>query len=302
MVFLGGNCKRRPEEVAQMLPRMGAVANLRRNRAAQGSQRALRRFMFEGLMTQAQVSTSEHPAGPQIAATPGRLLLSWAAILFAVFFFAPYYLTCIYLLADPPFPAVILRSAIRRGGVSYEWRDLDRISPYLVAEVIAAEDGRYCRHRGVDWAALEAAAEAFAGGRKRGGGSTIPMQTAKNLFLWNRPAILRKPFEIPLAYYIDLVLGKRRVMEIYLNIIEWGPGLYGAEAAARHHFGIAAAALSAQQAAQLAAALPNPRRRDAGRPTSRLFAFAERIKTRAARQANAASCVISKRAPQFDDD
>ena len=160
----------------------------------------------------------------------------------------------------------MLRQALAGRGAEYEWRDLDRISPNLVIQVIAAEDGRYCSHWGVDWSALDAAADAFAEGRAKGGGSTISMQAAKNLFLWNRPAFLRKPFELPLATYMDFVLGKQRLMEIYLNIVEWAPGVYGAEAAARHHFGKSADELDPQEAAQLAAALPNPKRRNAGRP------------------------------------
>jgi monofunctional biosynthetic peptidoglycan transglycosylase len=219
--------------------------------------------------------------------------LRWAAIGFTVFFYAPYYLTCLYILADPPFSAHMLRRALTLRSVNYAWRDLDRISPSLVAQVVAAEDGRYCEHWGVDWDALDAAAGAFAGGRAKGGGSTISMQTAKNLFLWNRPAVLRKPFEIPLAYYMDFVLGKRRLMEIYLNIVEWAPGVYGAEAAARYHFHKSAASLTAQEAAQLAAALPNPKRRNAGRPGPRVFAFAERIRARAARQRRGTTCVLS---------
>jgi monofunctional biosynthetic peptidoglycan transglycosylase len=226
----------------------------------------------------------------------GRIL-RWAAIGFTIFFFVPYYLTCLYILVDPPLSALMLRRALALRSVDYEWRDLDRISPNLVTQVIASEDGRYCAHWGVDWHALGSAAGAFAGGRSKGGGSTISMQAAKNLFLWNRPATLRKPFEIPLALYMDFVLGKRRLMEIYLNIAELAPGVYGAEAAARYHFGKSAASLTAEEAAQLAAALPNPKRRDAGRPSPRLFAFAERIRARAARFRGRAACVLGRETP-----
>jgi monofunctional biosynthetic peptidoglycan transglycosylase len=219
-------------------------------------------------------------------------VLRWAAIGFTVFFFAPYYLTCLYILADPPVSALMLRRALALRSVDYEWRDLDRISPNLVTQVIASEDGRYCAHWGVDWHALGSAAGAFAGGHTKGGGSTISMQAAKNLFLWNWPALPRKPFEIPLALYMDFVLGKRRLMEIYLNIVEWAPGVYGAEAAARHHFHKSAASLTPQEAAQLAAALPNPKRRNAGRPGPRVFAFAQRIRERAGRQRGGAACVL----------
>jgi monofunctional glycosyltransferase len=233
------------------------------------------------------------PAAPQVRRRfTRRRALRWAAVAFAVFFFTPYYLTCLYIVADPPVSALMLRRALALRSVDYEWRDLDRISPNLVTQVIASEDGRYCAHWGVDWHALLSAAGAAARGHSKGGGSTISMQAAKNLFLWNSPAFLRKPFEIPLALYTDLVLGKRRLMEIYLNIVEWAPGVYGAEAAAQHHFQKSAASLTAQEAAQLAAALPNPKRRDAGRPGPRVFAFAQRIRERAARFRGRGACVL----------
>jgi monofunctional biosynthetic peptidoglycan transglycosylase len=235
--------------------------------------------------------------------TRGRVL-RWAAIGCTVFFFAPYYLTCLYIVADPPFSALMARRALALRSVDYEWRDLDHISSNLVTQVVASEDGRYCKHWGVDWHALSSAAGAFAGGHSKGGGSTISMQAAKNLFLWSRPAFLRKPFEIPLALYMDLVLGKRRLMEIYLNIVEWAPGVYGAEAAARYHFDKSAAWLTAQEAAQLAAALPNPKRRDAGQPSARVFAFAQRIRARAAQFRGRAACVLGGGAApdEFDDE
>lgn len=226
-----------------------------------------------------------------------RRLLRWAAIGFCLFFFLPYYLTCLYTLMDPPVSSIMLRKALLGRGIGYRWRDLSQISPALIVQVIAAEDGRFCRHWGVDWSALDRAADAFAEGRPKGGGSTITMQTAKNLFLWNKPAFLRKPFEIPLAYYMDFVLGKRRVMEIYLNIVEWAPGVYGAEAAARYHFHKSAHELNGQEAAQLAAALPNPRRRNAGRPGPRVFALAQRLRARAAAQRRNAGCVLGKQEP-----
>ena len=166
-----------------------------------------------------------------------KRILRIALAAFAVFLLTPYLLTTLYIFVDPPFSALMLRQALTGGSVSYEWRDLDQISPNLIAQVVASEDGRFCKHHGVDWTALDKAADAVVDGKPKGGGSTITMQTAKNLFLWNRPAILRKPFEIPLAAFMDFVLGKARVMEIYLNIVEWAPGVYGAEAAAEHHFG-----------------------------------------------------------------
>lgn len=206
--------------------------------------------------------------------------------------FVPYYLTCLYILVDPPFSALMARRAIMGNEVNYEWRDLDRISPNLVSQVIISEDARYCEHWGVDWEAIDKAVDAVADGRPKGGGSTISMQTAKNLFLWNKPAYLRKFFEVPLAYYMDFVFGKERLMEIYLNIVEWGPGVYGAEEAARHHFQKSAANLTPQEAAQLAAALPNPSRRNAGKPGPRTYALANRLRARASRERGDAFCVL----------
>ncbi len=215
-----------------------------------------------------------------------------ALMAFAIFVVVPYYLTCLYLVIDPPFSALMMRQTLKGWGISQEWRDLNRISPNLVTQVIASEDARFCEHWGVDWNAIDKAVDAVADGRPKGGGSTISMQAAKNLFLWNKPAFLRKLFEIPLAYYMDFVLGKRRLMEIYLNIVEWAPGVYGAEAAAQHHFRISAAELSPQQAAQLAAALPNPKRRNAGRPGPRTFALANRLRARASRERDISDCVL----------
>jgi monofunctional biosynthetic peptidoglycan transglycosylase len=218
-----------------------------------------------------------------------------------VFFFPPYLLTLLYVFVDPPFSALMFRHVLTGGAVTYEWRDLDRISPNLIAQIITSEDGRFCQHHGVDWTALDRAADAVVDGKPKGGGSTITMQTAKNLFLWNRPAVLRKPFEIPLALFMDFVLGKSRVLEIYLNIVEWAPGVYGAEAAAQHHFGKSADDLTPQEAAQLAAALPNPKRRNAGNPGPRTMAFAHRLRMRALRERRDSVCVLDTGSERGED-
>ncbi len=230
-----------------------------------------------------------------------RRILRFALIALLVLLAAPYFLTPIYLFVNPPFSALMLRQAATGSNVSYIWRDLDKISPNLVAQVIVSEDGRFCKHHGVDWTALDKAAEAIAGGKPKGGASTIDMQTAKNLFLWNSPAILRKPLEIPLAYWMDAVLGKQRVMEIYLNIVEWAPGVFGAEAAARHHFGKSAAELSHDEAALLAAALPNPKRRNAGDPGPRTEALADRLLARARRERGDSVCIRTS-APESEEE
>ena len=130
--------------------------------------------------------------------------------------------------------------------------------------VIASEDARFCAHHGIDLVELQNALD-DEDGRFRGA-STITMQAVKNLFLWTGRDWVRKALEAPLALYADLVLSKRRIMEIYLNVVEWDTGIYGAEAASQHYFGVPAAKLSAAQAARLAAILPSPETRDAGNP------------------------------------
>ena len=144
---------------------------------------------------------------------------------------------------------------------------LSGIAPALPRTVMASEDARFCTHRGIDLGELRAALEDADDLSEMRGGSTIAQQTAKNLFLWQGRSVVRKALEFPLALWLDLALGKRRLMEIYLNIAEWGPdGEFGAEAGVRHAFGKAARDLTNREAALLAAILPNPRRRSAGRP------------------------------------
>jgi monofunctional glycosyltransferase len=133
--------------------------------------------------------------------------------------------------------------------------------------VVGAEDAKFCSHRGVDWGALREVMDDAEDGEVVRGGSTITQQVAKNLFLWSGRSVVRKALELPLALWIDLVLGKQRVLEIYLNIAELGPsGQFGVEAGSLYAFGRSAATLSARDAALLAAILPNPRRRSARNP------------------------------------
>ena len=134
---------------------------------------------------------------------------------------------------------------------------------------MASEDARFCQHGGVDWEALRDVVEAADEDGPARGASTIPMQTAKNLFLWPSRSYIRKGLELPVALYLDLIWPKRRMMENYLNIAEWGEGVFGAEAAARRYFGKSARDLTRREAALLATALPNPFRRNPARPSAR---------------------------------
>jgi monofunctional biosynthetic peptidoglycan transglycosylase len=167
----------------------------------------------------------------------------------------------------PPVSTLMLARWATLRPVQRVWVPLEKISPNLVAAVVMSEDARFCVHHGVDWDALqEVIADADEDGPSRGA-STIPMQTAKNLFLWPSRSAIRKGLELPLALGIDAGWPKRRIVEVYLNIAEWGPdGVFGAEAAAQRSFGKPAAALSPREAALLATALPNPIKRDAARP------------------------------------
>jgi monofunctional biosynthetic peptidoglycan transglycosylase len=168
--------------------------------------------------------------------------------------------------------------------VTRDWRALDDISPNLQRAVITAEDSRFCEHGGVDWEALHQVIEQAGPDGPARGASTIAMQTVKNLFLWQGAGYVRKPVEIVLALWADLVWSKRRELEIYLNIAQWGPGgVFGAEAGARRAFHHSAASLSRSQAARMAAALPNPVARDPRHPDAAGRHWAATVAARARR-------------------
>lgn len=159
-----------------------------------------------------------------------------------------------------PVPGTILMMQRTIGGENFRRVivPLEDISPNLVRAVIAAEDTRFCTHDGIDFEAVNQAIEERREGRSQRGASTITQQTAKNTFFWNGGGFVRKGGEAWFALFIDAVWGKRRVMEQYLNTIEWGDGIFGAEAAARVRFGKNASDLTEREAALLAAVLPNP--------------------------------------------
>jgi monofunctional biosynthetic peptidoglycan transglycosylase len=174
-------------------------------------------------------------------------------------------LIMLYRWVDPPASTLILGQRLAGTPITQRWVPLERISPNLISAVVLSEDGAFCRHHGVDWGELREAIESANDGIARGG-STISMQVVKNLFLWPSRNYIRKALEIPLTYVIEAAWSKQRILEIYLNIAEWGPGIFGAEAAARYHFRKSAAALNPREAALLAVSLPNPFDRQAGRP------------------------------------
>jgi monofunctional biosynthetic peptidoglycan transglycosylase len=190
----------------------------------------------------------------------------WLLVLVIGLLLLPYVLTPLYLVGQPVSTPMLWRWSTV-APVTRKWLPIATISPALILAVIVAEDARFCSHNGIDLQELREAIEAADDLAEARGGSTITQQVAKNLFLWPGRNFVRKGLELPLALWIDLVMPKRRILEIYLNIAEWGPhGEFGAEAGAQHAFGRSAKNLTPDQAARMAAVLPNPHRRNAGRP------------------------------------
>lgn len=183
----------------------------------------------------------------------------------------------VYSAVPPPSTLMLARWATLRA-VDRQAVPLTAISPHLVQAVIASEDQRFCLHDGVDWGAIREVVDDEDGPSR--GASTIPMQTVKNVFLWPGRSVLRKGLEIPLALGADILWGKRRMMEVYLNVAEWGEGVFGAEAAARRWFGKPARDLTRGEAALLAAVLPNPILRNPALPSRGVRAAAARIQAR----------------------
>lgn len=208
-----------------------------------------------------------------------------AALLF------PYLITPLYAVVDPV-STVMLWRRLSGARVERHYLPISRMSPALPLAVIIAEDGRFCSHHGVDLAEIREAMTEADDFEEMRGGSTITQQVAKNLFLWQGRSIVRKAMEFPLALWIDLVLSKRRIIEIYLNIAQWGPhGEFGVEAGARHAFGKSARDVSSYQAALLASVLPNPVERNARQPGPGLRRLAGLYVARAAKAPAAASCL-----------
>jgi len=193
--------------------------------------------------------------------TARNLLLIVLAVLLLPYLLAPFY------RAGHPVSTLMAWRWLTGAPVSRQWIDFSAVSPALPRSVVASEDAKFCSHHGIDWDALREVIDDAEDGEVARGGSTITQQVAKNLFLWPGRSVVRKGLEIPLAIWIDLVLPKQRILEIYLNIAEWGPsGQFGVEAGATYAFGRSASTLSPREAALLAAILPNPIRRSARNP------------------------------------
>ncbi|MEO1542255.1 MAG: monofunctional biosynthetic peptidoglycan transglycosylase [Pseudomonadota bacterium] len=187
-----------------------------------------------------------------------RRPLIWLFRAFALAAMAAVLLVFAFRWLPPPTTYYVMAEHVRLGKVARRWTPAARMSPHLPVAVIAAEDVKFCAHAGFDFEAIRAA---FEDDSRLRGGSTISQQVAKNVFLWPDRSWLRKGLEAGFTVLIELLWPKARIVEVYLNVAEFGEGVFGAEAAARHHFGRSAADLSAAEAARLAAILPNPKSR-----------------------------------------
>jgi len=225
-----------------------------------------------------------------------RALRTIGVIALVLGFIGPVLVTALYRFVPPPLTYLMVERVFEGRGFDRHWRSLEDISPTLVRAVIASEDAKFCSHHGFDFNAMEKALRhnERRPGKVRGG-STISQQTAKNVFLWPQRSYARKGLEAYFTVLTELMWGKRRIMEVYLNSIEWGPGVYGAEAAARRNFGVSARNLSPMQAARLAAILPSPLKWRAAQPGPYVQRRSGKIKARAGtvRQGGSAACVLS---------
>ncbi|NBB24352.1 monofunctional biosynthetic peptidoglycan transglycosylase [Porphyrobacter sp. SLTP] len=190
-------------------------------------------------------------------------------------------LTLVLVVAFKWIPVPVTATMLMdENGITKDWESLDNIDRNLVSAVIAAEDSRFCEHYGFDAEAIEQAMkENMEGGRIRGG-STISQQTAKNVFLWQGGGFFRKGLEAWFTFWIETIWGKRRIMEVYLNVAETGIGTYGAEAGTQRYFGHSAARLSPDEASRMAAALPSPKKRSVKSPGGWLARHGNRIERR----------------------
>ena len=181
---------------------------------------------------------------------------------------------------NPPITPVMAMEKLRGHTLRHEWLPLRDMSPQLPLAAIASEDGRFCAHWGVDWSAVNEAIKEGGGFGAFRGASTIPMQTAKNLYLWSGRSYVRKAIEVPLAYAMSVLWPKARMMEVYLNVAQFGPGIFGVEVASRYYFHKSAADLTRYEAVLLVAALPNPRFRNPARPSRRMLLVTRAVEQR----------------------
>ena len=295
-----------------------AIAQVRRDRQIERQQGAAPAQATPRIMSVVSALQPQLPIGPLVADPAARPDMSghkiwpadrrdWdykglakrglkiAGIIAAAWLALVLLLIVTYRFVNPPVSELMLQRWVFGQDISHQWVDFEDMSPNVVRAVLVSEDARFCEHNGIDFEAIEDAVEDAGSGRMRGA-STISMQVVKNLFLWPSKSFLRKAIELPLTYVLELVWPKRRIMEVYLNIAEWGPGIFGVETASRFYFKKPAKSLNEREAARLAVALPNPLTRNAGKPGpgTRRLASAVQVRMRFAPSSQTA-CIWPKR-------
>ena len=207
-----------------------------------------------------------------------RFVLAFTLLIFLV----PAFLLVLYRFEFVhPISTLMVKESLVGHGAKREWIDIDDMAPVLYHSVLSSEDGKFCSHSGVDWEALNKVIEDAIDGEKTRGASTITMQLVKNLFLWPNRSFIRKGLEVPYAMMAELILPKKRIMEIYLNIAEWDKGIFGVELAAQKYFNRSAAKIGPRYSSLLAVTLPNPKKRNAAKPTRSMDRVAKIVQRRA---------------------
>ncbi|MEM9277250.1 MAG: transglycosylase domain-containing protein [Pseudomonadota bacterium] len=191
-----------------------------------------------------------------------------------------------------PVSTLMIKESIAGSGARREWVEFEDIAPVLYQSVMMSEDGQFCSHDGIDWGALNQVIDDAIEGERTRGASTITMQLVKNLFLWPDRSFIRKGLEIPYAMMAESILGKKRIMEIYLNVAEWDEGVFGIGSASKHYFNRPAAKLGPRFSSLLAVTLPNPKGRNPAKPTRRMNALSRTIQARARASGAYIKCLV----------
>ena len=306
------------EVFARTMTVEAAIAQVRRDRQIERQQGATPAQATPRIMSVVSALQPQLPIGPLVADPAARPDMSghkaWPAdhrdwdykglarralkiigVIAAAWLALVLILIVTYRFVNPPISELMLQRWAFGEDISQQWVDFEDMSPNVVRAVLVSEDARFCQHNGIDFEAIEDAVEDAGSGKMRGA-STISMQVVKNLFLWPSKSFLRKAIELPLTYVLELVWPKRRIMEVYLNIAEWGPGIFGVETASRFYFKKPAKSLNEREAARLAVALPNPLTRNAGKPGpgTRRLASAVQVRMRFAPSSQTV-CIWPKR-------
>jgi monofunctional biosynthetic peptidoglycan transglycosylase len=217
-----------------------------------------------------------------------KTFFKWIFRILIGFIICSVLLVALYIVVNPPYTPLMFirmiegRIAGKSVGITKEWKDYDQISSNVFKALMAGEDAKFTQHSGFDWNAIERANKINEQrkGKRLIGASTISMQTSKNVFLWQGRNYIRKGLEAYFTVLIEAMWGKKRILEIYANSIEWGNGIYGVEAASQEYFGKSCGKLSNREASLLAAIVPNPRKWSAAKPTSYIQKRASMIQAR----------------------